>query len=71
MKSEKLQVILNFVDVLHHDYNGKRCDSVTSFFSACLGSFANPGCSASLESLALHLSLKLRCVFVCSGFYML
>lgn len=67
LKAEKLQVILNFVDVLHHDYNGKRCDSVTRFLSVYLGSFASPSCSASLETLALHLSLKLRCMFVCSN----
>lgn len=69
LKSEKLQVILNFVNVLHHDYNGRRCDWVKKqrVFSVYLGTFANPSCSASLETLALHLSWKLRCMFVCSN----
>lgn len=36
-------------------------------FSVYLGTFANPSVSASLETLALHRSLKLRCMFVCSN----
>lgn len=66
LKPEKLQVILNFVDMLHHDYNSKHCDWVTRFFSVFLEALPTP-VAVLRSTFALHLSLKLRCMFVCSN----
>lgn len=63
LKSEKLQVILNFVDVLHHDYNGKRCDSVTRFF-CILKMLCQPWLQCFIREPCLALEFKTQ-VCVC------
>lgn len=42
LKSGKLQLILNFVGMLHCDYNSKCCDWVFTFFFNILGKLCQP-----------------------------